>query len=118
MRAIWPSFLWASIVLKLTLSSPNKLPRFKFPPEMHLDKWVHFTLFGVQTWLLLVGLSQLGKIQNTWSVLWISASVCAFSISIEYLQPYVGRTHDWLDVAANTTGCAIAAIYFLYRQKK
>lgn len=111
--ALLPSVLWALLVLKLTLTAPNRLPRFPWVAEWHLDKVVHLGLFGIQTWLLLWGLQRSNsQVISVKIIVICGLTVIAFSIGIEFIQPFFGRSFDHYDIVANSSGCVLAGILF------
>ncbi|MBQ9671328.1 MAG: VanZ family protein [Prevotella sp.] len=90
------------------------------PPEVpelenvaFLDKWTHFLMYGgtcsVIWWEYLHCHEQL----NRWKLfVWAWLAPVLMSGCIELVQAYctVNRAGEWLDFAANTTGCTLGGI--------
>lgn len=112
------AFAWALLILILCGIPGNNFPRLSFLDWLRPDKIVHLILFGVQSYLFIVGFSRqtiytdLSKHAQRWGVL-LSISYGAL---VEVLQStiFIGRSGDVRDAIAN----AIGALLGLYIYKK
>ncbi len=112
------AFAWAILILILCGVPGNNFPRLSFLDWLRPDKIVHLILFGVQSYLFIIGFSRqtiytsLNKHAQRWGVL-LSISYGAL---VEVLQStiFIGRSGDVRDAIAN----AIGALLGLYIYKK
>ena len=91
------------------------MPRTSFFSKIpHFDKIVHFGLYFVYTLLLISGF--LLQYPKEWAKAYLISGLLAFScgILIEYLQflMYLGRSADFYDAIANTSGIILALLLF------
>lgn len=122
-RHNYPAFLWAVLILVLTLSPAPALPEVKWIHIPHADKIVHAGLFGVQYFLLIRGLMKQQGAQGFYSrmVLRVIIIVILFGAATEILQAIVPTNRDadffdWLADCAGT-GMAYFVFGFWYRRK-
>jgi VanZ family protein len=104
--ALWCG-AWGSVAAALVLSLA---PRPSQDPAIAADKLLHVGGYGVMTLLFLLAAVWLpgratGRLADRGT--WVVASVVAFGLAIEALQPLVGRTAELLDGAANALGAAL-----------
>ena len=108
-RTVWP-VLWAGAILVLTLMPGNDVPKWPWAEVIHLDKIVHFVLFGVLAWLLTgVFIHQHSmKVKRAVFVALIVAVV--YGGFIELLQGWMGmgRSADVWDLLVDALGAAVA----------
>ena len=101
-------------VLYLSFFQPPsiEMPVFLFP---HIDKVVHLCMYGGLSGVLWLEFLLNHRRQMIRWHGWIGAVLCPSLMSgvIELLQEYgtVHRGGDWLDVAANVTGIALATAF-------
>lgn len=108
------SLTLVAVVLYLSFFNPPSLdlPKFMFP---HMDKVVHLCMYGGLSGVLwLEFLLNHRQRMIRWHG-WVGAVFCPLLMSgvIELLQEY-GTTYrggDWLDLAANATGIALATLF-------
>lgn len=86
----------AVIVGVLTLTPAQSLPQAPGTDKLH-----HFLAFGAIAAPLAFARPK--------AAVWIALLVMAYGGLIEVIQPYVGRTASWGDMAANALGAAGAA---------
>ncbi|MES2621452.1 MAG: VanZ family protein [Bacteroidota bacterium] len=106
-----PSFLWAALILWLSLTPGSGLPKIKIP---NIDKVVHFAFYLFLALLVFYGWTR----QNSFSALHhhrvfkIFFIVFTYGFTIEIIQELftVNRHFEWLDIAANSTGAAIGSL--------
>lgn len=110
------TILWAAMILLTTLLPSSSMPSFSIWELFSFDSFAHAFLFGILTFLMIVGLTK----QFTYLRLRhyaIRTSLFAsfmFGIFIELLQHFFiyGRQGDILDVIANTIGCLLGIVLF------
>lgn len=95
------------------------LSLFFLPPEeldlSHVafaDKWTHFVMYGGTCSVIWWEYLRCHKQLSMWRLaLWAWLAPAAMSGVLELLQEYctANRAGEWLDLAANTTGCTIGA---------
>lgn len=102
--------LWAVAVLVLTLMPSRDVPAWPWAEKVHLDKFVHAFLFGMQSLLLGMALAGMGKWRSRMAPLAVAAVVAiAFGGVIELLQEGMGagRHGDILDLLADAAGAIL-----------
>ncbi len=123
-KKLWPSLVWALIILLLTGLPGNYFPTVvSFFDWLSPDKIVHLILFGGQSFLLLYGFREdyfSGKNRITLIVLALSIGIF-YGFLTEVLQRFVfvGRSGNVYDFIADTIGVIVGflAFYLLYRKK-
>lgn len=99
-RVVWLLFCAAgAVVLYLTLRPGNSGTTFLWS-----DKLQHASAYGT-----LSGLAALGASSRRQAVLF-AALLAVTGYGLELIQPFVGRSYDLLDEAANIVGC-IAGLF-------
>jgi glycopeptide antibiotics resistance protein len=101
-----PSFIWALIILLITLIPASKIPAISLLKLKFADKIIHFSMFFIFATLLSLGF-YFQKNLKVRIVLFYSFSVSLILASLtEILQHYMisGRKGDFLDMAANMAG--------------
>lgn len=101
-----PSFIWALIILVITLLPGSKIPAISLLKLKFADKIIHFSMFFVFATLLSLGF-YFQKNLKVYIVLIYSFSVSLILASLtEILQHYMitGRKGDFLDMTANLAG--------------
>ncbi len=107
--------LWALVVLVLTLAPEGGVPRWPWAAKVHLDKFVHAFLFGVQAvlayWAIPAGNAP-ARVQTRAGLVILATTL--YGGLIEVLQEALGqgRHGDLLDLAADCAG-AVAGVAFL-----
>lgn len=103
---------WAAIVLIWLLSLCPVFPETPLDNVAFIDKWVHIIMYG-GTWSIVWTEYARRHRRPEWHrlCLWVLAAPVMMSGAIELIQEYCtagARSGDWLDLAANTTGIALA----------
>jgi VanZ family protein len=110
------TFIWAGIILLMSLYPGKELPTISFWQVVSFDKFMHISCYMLLFFLMIVGaMKQYGLGRKRYKVLGIVFTVCLFyGIIIEILQPLVSsdRIFDYFDVIANLIGCIFGI--FLY----
>jgi VanZ family protein len=117
------SIAWAIIILILS-GIPGKYLKkihFKsFPIPHFTDKVVHFSMYFIFTALLTFSFTAIYP-KNKNKVLFFSFFIpFCYGVLMEILQKYlfIGRSAEFFDVVANTTGIiACLVLVLIYRQK-
>lgn len=125
LRRLWPSLLWAIIILLLTGLPGNYFPVVtSFWDWLSPDKILHVLIFGFQAILLLFAFRLqflVGKKRSLYGWM-IFASTVLFAMMTEVLQTYVfiGRHGNVYDFIADFVGVAVGflAYYLLILKKK
>ena len=102
-----PALLWAAMIF--ALSSLSTLPA---PPAGFTDKHAHFATYGVLAALFVWGLTDRSPARLTWTTAAAAVALAAlYGASDEWHQSFVpGREASVLDLAADVSGAAMAAI--------
>jgi VanZ family protein len=115
----WPAIIWSVIIFLLLVMPPLHINQEKPLEFSGLDKTIHFLLFGMMVWLW-------GYYQKTISstkknlvlqLLLITIIVSVYGIVMEFVQDWVGRDFDVMDMVADAAG-AFTAFFLLLVQKE
>ena len=116
------SLLWALFILCVCGMNGSYIPEIHFSDIIQPDSLAHITLFGLQTWFIAIDskrklISKRPSIRLILPALVISA---IYGVIIEVLQAtvFVNRSYDYMDMAANTLGCALASFVLFVKFKK
>lgn len=119
-RAAPLALLWAVAILVLTLMPSSGVPRWPWAAQIHLDKFVHAVLFGVQGVLLGLALANV----RTWrspAHPFLLALILAilYGALIEVLQENMGagRHGDIWDLVADGAGALLGYGFLRWRQR-
>lgn len=121
-RHFLPSISWAAIILFLSLTPSNQMPELNIWAFLSFDKFAHMFFYALFSLQLIIAF----KKQNSICLLKYSAVLIAFLLSFsygaltEFLQYFMfeGRTADYWDILANTTGAFFGSVsfYVIYNQ--
>ena len=119
-KALLPSILWSLVILVLSAMPGINLPK-SFWDIISMDKLGHLGVYGIQTFLLLVGLSS--QIPNDAKKVAVIALIISilYGTLMEVMQytffPY--RYFDYLDIIANIIGSFTGLLIFkIFNTKK
>jgi VanZ family protein len=115
------AYLWAIVVTILCGTNGNSLPHFDFSSLIRIDKIAHLFLFGTETFLIAIAAKKLYYDKTKFQIIFPAFLIgTAFGIIIEILQAtvFINRSFDYLDMIANTIGCALAWIILEIRFKR
>ena len=107
-RARTYTIIWALLIFILCFIPGPDLPESNIPMA---DKWVHFVLFAVFTFLWMCA----GPSQRLSSVLIALVVGCAFGWLVEELQgllSFLGRNKSIQDIYADSIGSALGVLIF------
>ena len=119
MKALLPSILWSLVILVLSAMPGISLPE-SFWDFISMDKIAHIGVYGIQTFLLLMGLSS--KIPNDAKKVAVIALIISilYGIMMEAMQytffPY--RYFEYLDIFANIIGSFTGLLIFKFFNTK
>jgi hypothetical protein len=102
---LWLSCMLAAIICVLTLGQamPSSAPG-------GFDKLYHFIAFA--------GLVLPAALFDRRDLTWIAIAAFFLGLGIEILQPYVGRSREWADLAADAGGIVFAVLVGRAWQRK
>ena len=125
-QSIIPAVLWGFFILYLNLK-PKSGDDSHFPAwlsELHPDKIAHFGFWGL--WYIIYHATYLKYISNAGDstikrnkqVIFVAVSIIVGGM-IELLQLKLiwGRSAEWLDLFADSSGVVFASIYCSWREK-
>jgi uncharacterized protein YfiM (DUF2279 family) len=91
-----------TLTIALAIALGTLLPNEQLPDTQTSDKAIHLIAFA----LLTLPLSFAGAVDK---VRLVMVSVC-FGAAIELIQPYAGRSGEWLDFGADAAGVALGVL--------
>ncbi len=101
--------IWTFVVLGLTFLPGEYFPKISV---RHIDKYVHFILFGIYGFL--VGGSLLYKNRSVGKFITILLLITVFGVSIEGFQTMIpGRSFELYDIGINFLGALLGLTNFL-----
>ena len=112
----WKSVTWAFVIIILSTIDPGNMPRTPFLNIPYFDKFVHFGLYMVFSFLIIDDLKRSGFTGNSRMVIFISAigAASVFGGGMELLQliPGLHRSAEAADFFVNILGSVSAVILF------
>jgi len=110
----WKAIIWNLIVILLSLIPTSGIPDTKIDWIPHMDKVIHFIMYGVLTFLILCE-NQKRFLGKTKTIALIFTMLYAFFLGffLEIIQNsfLIGRNFDIFDVLANTAGILSAIVF-------
>ncbi|WP_299820035.1 VanZ family protein [uncultured Pontibacter sp.] len=104
------------MILLTTLLPSSSMPSLSIWELFSFDSFAHAFLFGVLTFLMIVGLTkQFTYIKLRHYAIRTSLFISfAFGVFVELMQHFFiqGRQGDLMDVLANTLGCLLGIVLF------
>ena|SRR5690606_18294237 len=112
LRYYIPAVLWIILILVVCTLPGKDIPHTSWLDRIHVDKVVHFGLFGGIVLFLSLGYYWQKKHISPLMLLLFVLGAAVYGLAIEFIQKYlaVDRSFDMNDVAADTLG-AIAGIW-------
>lgn len=112
----WPAILWSAIVFIALVISVQGFEQEKVKLFPHSDKIIHFTLFGVFTWLWIEYIKSIG-INKQFAKVTIMLISVIYGVGMEFVQmlPIVHRDFSIGDMIADAAGSLAA---FWWHMKK
>ncbi len=111
-----PGIAWFFLVLILICLPGSDIPTVDtWLNEIYFDKWVHFGLFAVLTFLFIYPFTKLAlsqKEKNNTAIK-IAIAACIWALTTEFIQKYFipDRSFDLLDWLADSLGVITAYIF-------
>lgn len=116
-KAYRPAWIWALVILILTLTPGKFMPKVEYWSIMSLDKYVHMSIFFIQVLLVLRGAKAL-KILTTRNYFIYAFIGTLYGVLIECIQQFIPlRSFEVNDMLANMAGALIAAAVFYIFEK-
>ena len=115
------AYLWAILATFLCGTNGHNIPQFSFTDLFGIDKLAHMLLFGTETFLIAIATQKLNDDKNSFLIILPAFLIgTIFGILIEILQAtiFTNRSFDYLDMLANTIGCALAWFIFICKFNK
>ena len=115
------AYLWAILATFLCGTNGNNIPQFSFTNLIGIDKLAHMLLFGTETFLIAIATKKLDDDKNSFKLIFPAFLIgTGFGIIIEILQAtvFANRSFDYLDMLANTIGCALAWLILTWKFNK
>ena len=112
------AYLWAILATFLCGTNGHNIPPFSFTNLFGIDKLAHMLLFGTETFLIAIAAIKLDTNKNSFHVIFPAFLMgTVFGIIIEILQAtvFTNRSFDYLDMLANTIGCALAWLILIWK---
>lgn len=115
-----PAMGWVVLILFLCTMPGSTIPKISILDKLHIDKVVHFILFGGTVLLLAYGYFKQNGSLSGLGLLSIVIVVTLYGLAIEYIQKYlvVNRSFDMMDVLADGAGAAAGALIFRWIGKR
>lgn len=101
MRLVTPYLLTVACAVAIALLMLGPVGEAP-PPFPHFDKIVHVGAFAVLAFPLCFA--------NSRHAAWVLPAGFIYGAVIELVQPYTGRTSDWLDLLADAAGLGLGWI--------
>ena len=116
-KAYRPAWIWALVILLLTLSPGQFIPKVDYWSIVSLDKYIHMGIFFIQVLLVLHGAKTL-KILTIRNYFLYAAIGTFYGIAIELIQQFIPlRSFEVNDMLANMAGAILAATLFYFFEK-
>ena len=115
------AYLWAIIATGLCGTNGNNIPQFSFSNLIGIDKLAHMLLFGTETFLIAIAFKKNYAYKSSFHIILPAFIIgTVFGIIIEILQAtvFTNRSFDYLDMLANTIGCALAWLILIWKFNK
>lgn len=120
-RNFWPGIVWGIFVLILSAVPGNYFPQIqRFSNLLTPDKLVHFFLYAVFCYLVLIGIIKHKKSYNQYTLLVGVLLIILWGGLMEIMQHhiFIRRNGNIYDFFANSLGCALAYVLILYLERK
>lgn len=113
-QSLLPGIVWTLVIFGLSIMPGVNLPE-SWADLLAWDKLAHCFVYGVQVYLLLLGLLHAGRL-NSSTTLGVFIFSVAFGALMELIQFafFPGRYFELLDILANTIGSIFGWLAFRY----
>ncbi|MFW5701050.1 MAG: VanZ family protein [Cyclobacteriaceae bacterium] len=114
----WKSIAWCIIIVWLSLTSSNKIP--KISTSIEIDKIAHVIMYLVFSILLIAGFDQDNNLKTSKKYRYLALFIAlSIGLLMEILQMGVTETRsaEWLDMLANTIGATLGVLMYPFIKK-
>jgi len=111
-HSYWLAIVWVVIIFILLVMPAKDVPSVGFLGSLHIDKAVHFGLFGtlVALWTIPYA-SRHNPNKNTRFFLLVCLASCAFGAGMEWFQlEFTDRDYENGDIIADSIGAIVGMI--------
>lgn len=114
LRYYVPAAAWIVLILFLCTLPGSELPSISLFDKLHMDKIVHFFLFGGTVILLAYGIYRQRGRANISVLVTITVIAILYGLAIEFIQKYMvaNRSFELMDVVADAVGAITGALIF------
>ncbi|MGN6508534.1 MAG: VanZ family protein [Chitinophaga sp.] len=113
-RYYLPALGWIILILFLCTLPGSAIPKASIFDMLHIDKVVHFVLFGSTVVLLAYGYYRQKGIVSKRALFLLVLAATLYGLAIEFIQKYmvVNRSFDLYDLLADGVGAGAGALVF------
>lgn len=113
-RYYLPAMGWIILILFLCTLPGSAIPKASIFDMLHMDKVVHFVLFGSTVVLLAYGYYRQKGVVSKRALLLLVLAATLYGLAIEFIQKYLvaNRSFDLYDLLADGVGAATGALVF------
>lgn len=115
------AYLWAVLATFVCGTNGQNIPQFSFTNLFGIDKLAHMLLFGTETFLIAIATKKHDASKSSFKIIFPAFFIgTVFGIIIEILQAtvFTNRSFDYLDMLANSIGCALACLVLIWEFNK
>ena len=115
------AYLWAVLATFVCGTNGHNIPQFSFTNLFGIDKLAHMLLFGTETFLIAITTKKHDTYKSSFQIIFPAFFIgTVFGIIIEILQTtvFTNRSFDYLDMLANSIGCALAWLVLIWQFNK
>jgi VanZ family protein len=115
-KVYWPAWAWLALVTAMSVMPGVPMPKFNL---FSADKLGHAVAYGVLTWLMLRGYTQLHGAASWKTACYLGALAAAYGVLMEFVQGtfFPNRFFEIDDMLANTAGVVVAVLLLRLRSK-
>jgi glycopeptide antibiotics resistance protein len=119
-RYYLPAMGWIILILFLCTLPGSAIPSMSMFDKLHVDKIVHFVLFGGTVLLLAYGYYKQKGALSGLALFSLVVVVTLYGLAIEFIQKYLvaNRSFDMYDLLADGLGAVAGALVFLWVGKR
>ena len=119
-RYYLPAMGWIVLILFLCTLPGSAIPSASIFDKLHVDKIVHFVLFGGTVLLLAYGYYKQRNAISWLALFSLAAVVTLYGLAIEFIQKYLvpNRSFDMYDLLADGLGALAGALVFSWIGKR
>ena len=120
-RNFWPAITWGIMIFILSAVPGNYFPQVQTLSDwLKPDKIVHFFLYAVFSYLVLLGFIKRKQSLNHKTILLVLLLIIIWGGLLEIMQHYIfiRRNGNIYDFLANSLGCVMSYVLILYVERK